>query len=88
MYTSESGAKYRKAREPRSRSYPDTDKLYEEARKSVGGKVNGEKSTPTRTKALEKGKKKAFYTRADGTHETKKEYQLRHGADLSKYENN
>ena len=44
----------------------------------------------SKKKALEKvkGKRKPFYTRADGTHETKKEYQLRHGADLSKYENN
>ena len=56
MYTSESGAKYRKAREPRSRSYPDTDKLYESARKSVGGKVNGEKSSPAKSKAIEKNK--------------------------------
>ncbi len=47
MYTSQSGAKYRKARESRSRSYPDMDALAESARKAI--------KTSAKSKAL-KGK--------------------------------
>ena len=43
----------------------------------------------SKSKALSKAKegKKPFYTRANGSPETKKEYYARHWADLSKHEN-
>lgn len=43
----------------------------------------------SKSKALNKvsGKRKPFYTRADGSPETKKQYYARHYSDLSKYEN-
>lgn len=41
------------------------------------------------SKAIKKvSGKKPFYTRADGSPETKKEYYKRHWSDLSKHENN
>ena len=56
MYISESGAKYRKTRSDKKyRGDSETEKIYQSARKAVGGKVNGERGA--KSKALEGAKK-------------------------------